>query len=190
MRLKPFRQGGLDGLCGVYSVINATRLAAWPTLRLTREPCNDLFSLLTADLNARTKLFKVLTNGSRDFVVRRLLREADSWLRDRYGMRLRHRRPFPEASFSRSRIAAILRRHLAEDHTSAIIGLSGCLEHWSVVRAVKPKTILLFDSSGMKRLPVTPAYGGQKTIEVLAENLFLLRCEVARGPGRPPVSPR
>jgi hypothetical protein len=190
MRLKPFRQGGLDGLCGVYSVINATRLAAWPTLRLAREPCNDLFSLLTADLNDRAKLFKVLTNGSRDFVVRRLLREADSWLRDCYGIRLRHRRPYPGRSFSRSRIAAILRRHLAEDHTSAIIGLSGCFEHWSVVRAVKPKTIMLFDSSGMKRLPVAPAYSSQKTIEVLAENLFLIRCEVARGPGRPPVSPR
>jgi hypothetical protein len=49
---------------------------------------------------------------------------------------------------------------------------------------------MLFDSSGLKRLPVTPAYGGQNTIEVLAENLFLLRCEVARGPGRPPTLPR
>jgi hypothetical protein len=105
-------------------------------------------------------------------------------------MRLRHRRPYPGRSFSRSRIAAILGRHLAEDHTSAIIGISGCLEHWSVVRAVKPKTIMLFDSSGMKRLSVAAARRGDRTIEVLAENLFLIRCETARGPGRPPVARR
>src|SRR5262249_5138403 len=127
MGLRPFRQGGLDGLCGVYSVINATRLAAWPTVRLTHGTCTDLFSLLAADLNARAKLFKILTHGSRDFVVSRLLREVDGWLRDRYGMRLRYRRPYSgQTSVRRTHIAATLRLHLAEDHTSAIIGLSGC----------------------------------------------------------------
>src|SRR5260221_1008186 len=94
VRLKPFRQGGLDGLCSVYSVVNATRLATWPALRLSRDPCNDLFRSLVAELEARANLCEVLIAGSDERVVSRLLREADRWLRDRYGMRLKHHRPY------------------------------------------------------------------------------------------------
>ena len=135
MRLEPFRQGRLDGLCGVYSVINALRLAVWPAHRLSRESCKDLFRLLTSELAARSKLHDVLTGGSRHRLVAALLREADSWLRDEYEIRLHYRRPYrAQASVRPSAIAATLARHLATGQASVIAGLTGSIEHWTVVR--------------------------------------------------------
>jgi hypothetical protein len=185
MNLEPFRQGRLDGLCGVYSVINALRLAVWPAHRLGRESCKDLFRLLTSELAARSKLYDVLTGGSRHRLVTALLREADSWLRDEYEIRLHYRRPYRgQSSVRPSAIAATLARHLADGHASVIAGLTGSIEHWTVVRAVGPKTMLLFDSDDLKRLPLDPARRGHPWIEVVANELFLVRCECPRAASR------
>ncbi len=49
---KPFEQGDLDGLCGVYTVVNAVRLAAHPHRRLPAAECRGLFAALLAELAA------------------------------------------------------------------------------------------------------------------------------------------
>ena len=130
MHLKPFRQGRLDGLCGIYSVVNAARLAIWPAQLLTRESCRDLFGLLAAELAHRAKLLDVLTGGSRHVLVSTLLREADGWLRDAYEIRLHYRRPYrDQPSVKVAAIAATLAQHLAAGRTSAIAGLTGTFDH-------------------------------------------------------------
>ena len=185
MHLKPMQQGRLDGLCGVYSVINAARLAIWPAQRLTRESCRELFGLLAAELADRAKLLDVLTGGSRHRLVSILLREADGWLRDVYDISLHYRRPYRgQPSISQAVIAATLARHLAAGHASAIAGLTGSIEHWTVVRAVTPKTMLLFDSDDLKRLLLDPRRRGWTPIEIAATDLFLIRCERPKLAGR------
>jgi hypothetical protein len=176
MHMKPYRQGRLDGLCGVYSVINAARLAIWPTHQLSVGSCGVLFRLMTTKLAGRAKLLDVLTGGSRHVLVSTLLREADGWLAEAYGVRLRYKRPYYrcEPAVSPTAIAATLAQHLAAGHVSAIVGLTGGIEHWTVVRAVRPKTMLLFDSDDLKRLPLDPA---RLSVELVANELFLIRCE-------------
>ena len=93
-RPRPFRQGSLDGLCGVYSVINATRLAAWPRKRLTETDCAELFAVLTSRLAADGCLHQVLTKGSAYPVVSRLLRATERWLATKHELRLSYKRPF------------------------------------------------------------------------------------------------
>ena len=178
MHLQPFRQGRLDGLCGVYSVINAARLAIWPAHQLSVGSCVYLFGLMTTKLAGRAKLLDVLTGGSRHVLVGTLLREVDTWLTEAYGVRLRYHRPYrSQPSVSPAAIVATLAQHLAAGHASAIAGLSGSIEHWTVVRAVRPKTMLLFDSDDLKRLPLDPARRGRLSVEVVANELFLIRCE-------------
>ena len=44
--LRPFRQGELDALCGLYAILNAARWAAWPSL-IEREMMETLFARLS-----------------------------------------------------------------------------------------------------------------------------------------------
>ena len=47
---RPFEQGDLDGLCGVYAVVNAVRHAAYPHRRLSAAESRGLFAALLAEL--------------------------------------------------------------------------------------------------------------------------------------------
>ena len=181
MRLKPFHQGRLDGLCGVYCVINAARVAIWPAQRLSFNSCTHLFGRLTAELDARSKLCEVMAGGSRPATVSTLLRETDRWLDAAYRTRLRYLRPFNRRlPASAAVLVAVLSRHLSAAHTSAIVGLTGSIDHWTVVKAIRPRTIVLFDSDNMKRLPLASSLKGRGPIQLVASELFLVRCELRR----------
>jgi hypothetical protein len=145
---KPFEQGDLDGLCGVYAVVNAARLAAHPHRRLPAAECRGLFAALLAELAEEGRLRGFVAAGLGNRVLARLLRRAGQWLRKRHGLALEVRRPFakrdqpgPEACLR------ALAEHLARPGTAAIVGSD---EHWTVVRAVTPKRLLLADSDGRR----------------------------------------
>src|SRR3954468_24491444 len=75
-RLKPYRQGRLDGLCGVYTLINALRLLC---PRLNEDACEAVFCAL---IRARTRqtaspLAVIYAGLSR----RELLQLLDPWWR-------------------------------------------------------------------------------------------------------------
>lgn len=60
MKPKPYRQGELDGLCGVYSLINATRLAHG---RMSWEASADLFQSCIGYLETRGRLPEMIRWG-------------------------------------------------------------------------------------------------------------------------------
>ena len=150
---RPFEQGDLDGLCGVYAVVNATRLAARLHRRLSAADCADLFAALLAELADEGRLRGFVTHGLGPRVMARLLRRSGRWLRKRHGLALEVRRPFarrdqpgPDACLR------VLAGHLARPGTAAIVGSD---EHWTVVRGVTPKRLLLADSDGRRYFGVT-----------------------------------
>src|SRR5215217_8060475 len=152
---KPFEQGDLDGLCGVYAVVNAARLAAHPHRRLPAAECRELFAALLAELAEEGRLRGFVAHGLGTRVLARLLRRAGRWLRKRHGLALEVRRPFakhdehgPEACLQ------TLAGHLARPGTAAIVGSD---EHWTVVRAVTPRRLLLADSDGRRHLAAVVA---------------------------------
>lgn len=71
--LKPRFQGELDSLCGLYSIINAIRLAAYPK-RLNSEIQADLFTAGVEYLGRHGLLVEVLTGGMSYSVLRRVAR--------------------------------------------------------------------------------------------------------------------
>jgi hypothetical protein len=86
---KPFEQGNLDGLCGVYAVVNATRLAAHPHRRLRAADCYELFATLLAELADEGRLRGFVTHGLGPRVLARLLRKADPGCASATGSRSR-----------------------------------------------------------------------------------------------------
>lgn len=80
-RLIPLQQGKLDNLCGLYSILNAIRLASWPTLELHHYRSRQLFDHGIALLERDGMLRQVLKQGMPEktwiWLCRALLREAN-----------------------------------------------------------------------------------------------------------------
>ena len=82
----------------------------------------------------------------------RLLRRAGRWLHKHHGLALEISRPFRRADRpEHQECLRVLAEHLARPGTAAIVGSD---EHWTVVRSVTPKRLLLADSGGRRHFAV------------------------------------
>lgn len=145
-RLEPFRQGSLDGLCGLVSTVNAIRLVLDHRAPLSKSGARDLFAEGVEFLHRKKGLFAATVDGMgtrrRLALARHLARyasterinilieraEHDGWssIADAFGWMewcLSHGQP-------------------------VLLGVEGSLEHYTVVTGMTPRTLLLFDSSG------------------------------------------
>ncbi len=144
--MKPHFQGQLDGLCGVYSVINSTKLIeninAWESM--------TLFNRIFALVEQRKRLSGILREGisSRDMAY--IFREV---VEQEYP--IRRVKPFHRAGkVPLDLYWNEIQGFLAEDHRRAVIVV---LEgwnwgHWTVIRKATEKTLFLFDSENQKRV--------------------------------------
>ena len=146
-QLKPYRQGHLDGLCGVYALINALRLLC---PRLDEDACERTFCAL---IQARARHAACPLNVIHGGLSRReLLRLIGIWQRfatRKFGVTVTvSRLTVPEPSL-RGLWRGLCR---ALDGTSvAIVGLDGVERHWTVAHAATPRTLRVTDSSGLLR---------------------------------------
>ena len=144
--LLPFQQGGLDSLCGLYSVINAERIIN----RSSDEEAQQLFDGLVHFLSRRGLLRKLLIGGIihtemlliLDKVVgrQRISRVSIPWR----GV------PNPDLTTFWKSMQNFLN---GTPGRAIILGLQGYHDHWTVIKSVTDRSIFLYDSSLIKRLP-------------------------------------
>ena len=141
--MTPFQQGELDGLCGIYSVINAARLVIGRSI--TEDKCEELFVKCFAVLEKKKKISHIITNGI-------TINEIACLLRDVIEKEFPVRRTKPFHSSSNITLAdywsKIQEFFSTSDKRRAVI-LSVETEeweHWSVVRSTTNKRLALFDS--------------------------------------------
>jgi hypothetical protein len=147
--IEPFRQGQLDGLCGVYAIVNAVRLAAQDhPLRLTRSDCEQLFYAILSDLECGTGgILHAVMNGMRPKRFHSATKSAVRHMRDEHDIEISIKRLFgkdrePAIGDVINKVTQITR--LGQP---VIADFSGRLNHWSVVRGTTLKSLLLFDSA-------------------------------------------
>jgi hypothetical protein len=145
-RFKAYRQGRLDGLCGVYSLINALRLLC---PKLDEDACERVFcALIRARARQTASPLTVISGGvSR----RKLLRLIGFWQRyaaREFGITLTVSR----LKASEPTLRGIWRglSRVLDGKSVAIIGLDGVERHWTVAYAATPRTLRVADSSGLK----------------------------------------
>jgi hypothetical protein len=176
--VRPYRQGELDSLCGVYCVVNAVRLAARSHRRLGRTTSTALFAVLVHQLDERGRLRKVVTSGMGTRLVARLLRSAGGWLQDEHELQLEVKRPLRKRD-APGHCLELLAAHLEEPGTAAIVATE---EHWTVAQAVGSKRLQLFDSNGRVYFRLMVAHGADGKEQVcpslLLPGTFLLRITV------------
>ena len=146
-RRRPLRQGELDGLCGVYAVVNALR---YLSAEINVHRAQDLF---TAMMQARERLSQphallFVTGGLSCTALLPLLKCAIAHAKSKWDLdfeieRLRHsnRRGLRG-------LWAYLQSAVAADGV-AIVAFQGRQHHWSVVVEVSRRQMRLHDSDGM-----------------------------------------
>ncbi|MBS3652411.1 hypothetical protein KEU06_27865 [Pseudaminobacter sp. 19-2017] len=151
-QIQPFKQGQLDGLCGIYAIINAIRIALGAEeKRFRRSDWEELFYVLLCAVDEEIGAVKAVSYGLSAKSFRKAAKVAVEHMRDEH-----------EAAIS---ITRLIPRHAkptapqviqAIDATSAgqavIAGLSGKLDHWTICRRVSAKSLILFDSNSYLRI--------------------------------------
>ena len=157
-QLEPYRQGHLDGLCGVYSVLNAVRFAlrtmemqrnyrTQRVRRLRHEECERLFTILIGSMARRHRHARFVFNGIGPHQLVSLLRATDKWLRAHRGICLRAVRPLKRAARKRALLAR-MRSHLAAPGSATIVGAKEPWPHWTVATRITSARVHLLDSEG------------------------------------------
>ena len=151
--MRTAKQGSLDGLCGVYAIINAVDLIIGFE-RHSSVP-KELFAQLTCGLGAASILTST-TDGLSVVELEQAASLAFGWLSDMHGEALVLERPFelwPPADMASylSRLGKLI----SSPETAAIVRFKNPeIDHWSVVTKIDGSTLRLRDSDGLRGLDV------------------------------------
>jgi hypothetical protein len=155
-QLRPYRQGELDGLCGLYAGINAVRLALRNgDTRLGIDDWQALFTAMLAAAEDRTGAYAATAFGIGTKSLVAMLKVARQHLSDEHGIALTVRRVGRRGE--RLPFEAMLARLIelaAAPHSAVILSLCGHLDHWSVLKRVTATSLELFDSYGFIRVAI------------------------------------
>ncbi|MES0129319.1 hypothetical protein [Mesorhizobium sp. M0029] len=150
----PFRQGELDGLCGIYAVINAIRLALGARANLLRRPVwQDLFVALLESVDLSVGAAHAASNGIDTQPIRYLLKAAILHLATEHDLTIRAKPML--CRDERPCFEELLRRigdWVRQPGQAVLLSVFGSLNHWTVVRRVSHRSLILFDSSGYTRI--------------------------------------
>ena len=143
--LPPFQQGGLDSLCGLYSIINAERIIN----RSSDDDTQILFDGLIHYLSRRGLLSKFLIGGIIHTQMLVILKNV-------VGKKRIANVEIPWRGVQNPDLTAFwksMQNFLDGTPGRAIIlGLQGYHDHWTVIESITNRSILLYDSSLIKRL--------------------------------------
>ena len=136
--LLPFEQGGLDSLCGIYSLVNAERLINNTTVDDSRK----LFKSIVEYLDKKKDLSSTLIEGM-------LLRTIKEILTDVIGDLIPYRKlPFvgvacPDLDVFWDEMKSFLD---GGPKRAVLLSMSGVYDHWTVVNQITEKQLQLLDS--------------------------------------------
>lgn len=140
--MKPYQQGSLDGLCGLYSIINALRLV---TGHRGRKHSMHLLDQLVSALNAKYASTAFI-NGTTTPDLSYLLNHVIS-----SGIPIKKTKPFHKNDkLSLPDFWREVQRFLSAKSRAVITTFeTPSLSHWTVVQSAFNKKFVLFDSDGM-----------------------------------------
>ena len=143
--MRPYLQGALDGLCAIYSIVNATRIISG----IDEEEARALFRRIMAYLEKTRQLSKVLTDGIGLTTIGGILRDVVGDRIRQRSMPFKHRPDTPLDEFW-SEMLDFLN---GESKRAILIGLGGRRwDHWSIVDSLSERQIHFFDSYKLRRL--------------------------------------
>ncbi len=166
--LTTWSQGELDGLCGIYAIINAMKILAMSRGKdFTDSDGAKLFKDMVKYLDARNLMPQALWDGTSIQHVRDFLHSARRFMRKQYGLEIVHKVLARRGEITRKDVfwrvldAALSNdpsynfKHKTEHARVALIGLGHPQPHWTLAYGVSPRSINLIDSGSNIRLSYT-----------------------------------
>lgn len=149
----PARQGSLDGLCGVYAIINSIHYALGSRVFLQSD-AECLYRFMLEQVDVEGWLGDLILRGSSAAELGLLLHLANDWLRSKKQIGVSYSKPFHrDKNALLPQVFDEISRHLRLTRTAVIVGIDGVNGgHWTVARAVTDKNLVLADSGGWRRL--------------------------------------
>jgi hypothetical protein len=142
--MKPYEQGGLDGLCAIYSIVNAARIVS----SIGEIEARALFRRILEHLEQTYDLSRTLVEGIGLVTIGGIFREVVKELIPYRSMPFKNS-PYTPLDEFWVEMARFLE---AEGERAILIGLSGPWDHWSIVHEITPRQIRFFDSRKLRRL--------------------------------------
>jgi len=143
---KPYLQGQLDGYCGVYSMVNAVHYLCGP---LSTTQAETLLLKLMRYLEPKQSAFRRLTNGT---MFKEIVLALDHIITRQYPIK-------KTKPYNRNKNICIdilwcdITNFLSTHNGIVLMGMDGKHGHWSLVKKITPRSMLLFDSDRLYRLP-------------------------------------
>lgn len=180
IELQPLMQGNLDGLCGLYAIINALRVAVYPEHVITTRMSKRLLECGLGVLGRKGKLKHTIINGIDSAVwlllCQAIIAEAETLVGCRIAIAhlVAAYRPWRTRDLVRSINKAV------NEQQPVLICLEGRLNHWSVIVGVTATRLVLFDSANCrwistKSLTVSSRLSGRPRF-VAREGAIALSC--------------
>lgn len=148
--LEPLRQGDLDGLCGIYAVINAIRLVVHPVRPLRRRELKALFDCGLGSLNAKRHLRRSINGGMTNRALLRLCDDVVFEAASITGLEMFATPLFEDGKIPSDRKALQSIRRSLRDGWPVLTGLMDGYDHTSVIAGYSRTQLRLFDSSGKR----------------------------------------
>lgn len=144
--MAPYNQGDLDAFCGLYSAINAIRMALAEVTPLAPSQCETLFHHGVRFLQRRGKLSAGARHGIARPLWRKLVNEVAQKAMRMTGVPLQARRIYPsEAVPPIGEVLNAIERLIDEGHPVLAL-LDGAYAHYTVLVGYSATRISLFDS--------------------------------------------
>jgi hypothetical protein len=149
-RLIPLNQGRLDNLCGLYSILNAIRLASWPVLERQHFRSRQLFDHGLSLLETEGLLLASLHGGMNEHTWLHLCDEL-IWKANRLGgIELTRARILANVGKTDTAAAiGLIDRHTQQGNP-VLVELRGGYNHYTVVVEIRDNRLFLFDSFGYR----------------------------------------
>jgi hypothetical protein len=144
--LLPFQQGGLDSLCGLYSIVNAERIINRSSDGETQRLFDDLIHFLAR----RGLLSKFLIGGILHPQMLLILDKVVGKQRISSIQVPWRGVPNPPLTTFWQSLQYFLN---GTPRRAVILGMEGYHDHWTVIESITSRSIHLYDSSEIKRLP-------------------------------------
>ena len=175
----PLHQGDLDGLCGIYSILNSIK-TLYPK-RFNERLQADVFEYLTNYAIKEQGNLSILSEGLGLRDMQQLLNAAIEYLSSNLSIDVQVTRPWRKQS-SRLPTPTNIKELLKTPKTAILIGLERPNLHWTVITEYDHGEFLLFDSQGHEDIPSSELmftrkqkalYDGEYVI--VCSSIFVLR---------------
>jgi hypothetical protein len=150
--IRPYRQGDMDSLCGLYAIINGLRVCCKRAKINSKIDWVDCFYLVLRQLEIEGKAISTMLNGMSTRMVVNCLRILAKHFAKKYKLEISCKFPWKSKKRLNARKALLLlEQAIGLPGTSAVLGIDGRnVQHWTAVKGLTERKILLADSSGLK----------------------------------------